>query len=185
MPFSSTSFWRGLHFAVQKHLGGSLHRSSLYLVDTGSRPQASCLRVAGFEARARAHICLLDSRSCGRLVIEEARGGALAARSHCLTLTPACMSISPGAEPMVLHATHLIVNLRALAWRSGRVWQVPFLSLSFWRGLYLPVQMHLRTAGMFCFWCMRDRTVVRIVYTSGVALATVMVLCIEWDFKHV
>ena len=54
----------------------------LYLADIGSSPQASCLRVAGFEARARAHFCSFDSRSCGCLVIEEASAGALAARSN-------------------------------------------------------------------------------------------------------
>ena len=46
---------------------------SLYLADIGSSPQASCLRVAGFEARARAHVCWFDSCSCGRLVVEDAR----------------------------------------------------------------------------------------------------------------
>ena len=76
-----------------KTLGRRLHRCSLYrLADIGSSSQASCLRVAGFEARARAHVCWFDSRPCGRLVVEEARGGARAALL--LILTPTCVSMS-------------------------------------------------------------------------------------------
>jgi hypothetical protein len=40
----------------------------------------------------------------------------------------------------------LTVVLCVLAWRPGRVQQVPFLRASFWQGLSLPVQIYTRTA---------------------------------------
>ena len=48
MPFSSTSFWRGLHFAVQTHLGrvaASLHILSAPLDEV--QPSASCWGSSG------------------------------------------------------------------------------------------------------------------------------------------
>ena len=41
-PFSSTSFLRGLHFPVQKHLGESLHRLHSLPCGHQVQPSASC-----------------------------------------------------------------------------------------------------------------------------------------------
>ena len=43
----------------------------------------------------------------------------------------------------VVVAYDFAVILRLLLWRSGGVWQVPFLSTPFCRVLYFPVQKHL------------------------------------------
>ena len=53
VPFSSPSFWRGLHFPVQKHLGDSLHGFAYTLspADTRLSPQ-HWLGAAGCNSRA-------------------------------------------------------------------------------------------------------------------------------------
>ena len=76
------------------------------------------------------------------------------------------------------------MSLRVLAWRPGRVWQVPFLRASFWRGLYFPIQMHLRTPAVRVLSRVHDASIMYyVVCTCG--MANVMEVCVTIGLKHV
>ena len=129
-------------------LAASLCRSLPYLVDTGSspRPRAGGRRVqlpgeAAFDSRSR-RLRTYELRASTRR--ERVR---CAARLHAYAHTDCLCPHACTPEPSPL----LTVILRVLAWRSGRVRQVPLSSTSFWRGLYFTVQIHLCALSVHCY----------------------------------
>ena len=141
VPFSSASFWQGLHFAVQNHLGESLHQCTYSLCPAGRGPALSLvLGVAGCNSRAGlCSIPALTGRATMSSVLRRAARGCASPRMS----APRTHAIACHPVPSPIPFTLLTVILRVLPWRPGCVRQGPFSHTSFWRGLYFPVQFRL------------------------------------------
>jgi hypothetical protein len=96
-PISSTSFWRGLHFTVQKHLGELLHCAALFSLPRGHwvQPSASCRGSPGSTpGRGCVRFPVSQVARLRALGSDEAREGALRCTPARAAPLPACTHTS-------------------------------------------------------------------------------------------
>ena len=115
VPFSSASFWQGLHFAVQNHLGESLHQCTYSLCPAGRGPALSLvLGVAGCNSRAGlCSIPALTGRATMSSVLRRAARGCASPRMS----APRTHAMSPSAIPHPFHSPDCDFACAALATR--------------------------------------------------------------------
>jgi len=157
-PFSSTSFWRGLHFAVQKHLADSLHRATLNVAWFGRESSVIIDRRLPVRASGSCSTTTAATTTALAATVRAAGEVRVAHRMHMTAIPSAC--VHPKAESTTI-VIMLTVIMCLLAGCLGRVRQVPWSRASFWRGLYFPIQTcthrsalctrlpHVRSCGAF------------------------------------